>query len=129
VQASAEGFEELSMIVRYLLLVGDEAARGATVGVLDSVLGAQQKEELMLTVGEKLIEQGRELGRVEGRVEGRVQGRAEDVLRILAARGVSVDERARQRILLCKDLALLDQWFDRALKATQLSEVLDGRIR
>jgi hypothetical protein len=39
---------------------------------------------------------------------------------------VQVDEAARQRILSCTDLATLDRWFDRALNATTLSDVLDG---
>jgi hypothetical protein len=39
-------------------------------------------------------------------------------------RGVHVPDEAQQRILSCTDLAVLDQWFDRALKANQLSEVL-----
>ncbi|HYO52317.1 hypothetical protein [Archangium sp.] len=46
------------------------------------------------------------------------------MLRILAARGVPVDGQARQRIGSCTDMATLDLWFDRALKATRLSEVL-----
>ncbi len=85
----------------------------------------------MRSYGEQLIERGRQQGREEGREEGRqqglLQGRAEYVLRILTARGVQVDEPARQRILTCTDLATLDRWFDRALNATTLAEVLDDR--
>jgi hypothetical protein len=47
------------------------------------------------------------------------------VLRILTARGVQVVEEAQQRILACTDVATLDRWFDRALNATRLSDVLD----
>ena len=78
---------------------------------------------------EELIEQGLARGREEGWQKGREEGltraRAEGVLRILTARGVHVDEAARQRILACTDVATLDRWFDRALNATTLSEVLD----
>ena len=82
---------------------------------------------------EELIEQGlqqglargREEGREEGRQEGLTRGRAESVLRILTARGVRVDEKSRQHILACTEVATLDRWFDRALNATTLSEVLD----
>ncbi|HZH16181.1 MAG TPA: hypothetical protein VE057_17660 [Archangium sp.] len=74
----------------------------------------------MRTYGEELIEQGR----LKGLEQGRAQGRAEDVLRILAARGLLVSEQARLRILSCTDVALLDRWFDRALTAPSLSEVL-----
>jgi predicted transposase YdaD len=91
----------------------------------------------MRSYSEQLIEQGlqqglakglargREEGRAEGREEGLTRGRAEDVLRILTARGVQADEAARQRILSCLDLATLDRWFDRALNATSLSDVMD----
>jgi len=115
---SSGGSEELRMVVHYLLWVGDQAARTATASVLNSVMGTQRTEELMLGWGEELFEKGRQ--------EGLAKGRAEGVLRILAARGVQVGDEARQRILSCKDTALLDQWFDRALKATHLSEVLDS---
>ncbi len=145
---SSEGFEELRVVVRYLLLVGDRAARTTTVSVLTSAMGAQHAEELMFE--KELIEKGRQEGLDEGRDEGLARGRdeglargrdeglargrdeglakgrAEDVLRILAARGVQVGDEARQRILSCRDLALLDQWFDRAINATRLSDVLES---
>lgn len=70
----------------------------------------------MRTMGEELREEGRQQGRIEGRAEG--------VLRILAARGIVVDEKARKLILTCSDLVTLDQWFDRALTATRLSDLL-----
>jgi hypothetical protein len=72
----------------------------------------------MMTVGEELIEQGRQKGILEGR--------AESVLRILIARGVRVDENTRELILTCRDPARLDQWFDRALTATNVSDVTSG---
>ncbi|MBN1203396.1 MAG: Rpn family recombination-promoting nuclease/putative transposase [Myxococcaceae bacterium] len=129
VEAAPNGFEEFRTVVHYLLLVGDKAARGATVDVLVSVAGAQRAEELMATWSEELIEKGRQRGRIEGRAEGQAEGlakaRAEDVLRILSARGVPVDEKARQRILTCTEMATLDRWFDKALTATRLAEVLD----
>jgi hypothetical protein len=78
----------------------------------------------MRSVGEKLIAQGVAKGRTEGRAEGRAEGLAEGVLKILAARGVRVDARSRRRILRCTDGATLEHWFDRALHATRLSDVL-----
>jgi predicted transposase YdaD len=71
------------------------------------------------------FEQHFEQGRQKGRLEGRAEGQAEYVLRSLAARGVHVDEKSRQRILSCTDVATLDRWFEQALKATRLSEVLE----
>ena len=124
--AASQGFEEFRAIVHYLLLVGDEAARPVTVDVLDSVVGAQRREELMIARDLELIEKGRQQGRQEGWAQGRAQERAESVLRVLTARGVQVDDKARQRILSCADLVTLERWFDRALTATRLSDVLEN---
>ncbi|MFY0527829.1 Rpn family recombination-promoting nuclease/putative transposase [Archangium gephyra] len=121
VQAAPDGADNLRMAVRYLLYIGDDTARRVTGRVLHSVVDAQRAEELMRSWGEKLIDRGMRRGLARGRAEGR----AEDVLRILAARGVHVTDEARQRILSCMDLATLDRWFDRALKASTLSDVLD----
>lgn len=137
VQAGPEGTEQLVVLIRYLLWVGDEAAHEAAGQVLHSVLGEQRKEELMRSYGEELVErglqqglargleQGREQGREEGLAQGVSRGRAEYILRILSVRGVQVDEEARQRILTCTDMATLDRWFDKSLNATSLSAVLD----
>ena len=128
VHAAPNGFEELGTVVHYLLLVGDRAVKEVAVGMLHSVLGEQSAEELMRTYGEELIEQGRQKGRLEGQAEGMAtglaRGRAVSVLQLLAARGVHVPTSAQQRILSCADLASLDRWFERALTATQLSDVL-----
>ncbi|HYI00295.1 Rpn family recombination-promoting nuclease/putative transposase [Hyalangium sp.] len=114
------GAEEVSAIFHYLLLVGEEGAKGVTVDMLRSVVGAQRTEELMSAWFEEHFEQGRQ----KGRDEGLAKGRAEDVLRILAVRGVHVDTSARQRILSCTDLATLGLWLERAVNATHISEVL-----
>jgi hypothetical protein len=90
----------------------------------------------MRSVGEKLMAQGEAKGLAKGLtkgeakglakglIKGRVKERAEGVLKILAARGVAVDTRSRRRILSCTDGATLERWFDRALRATRLSDVL-----
>ena len=49
-------------------------------------------------------------------------------LKALADNGVSVwlDDLSRQRIQSCLEVATLERWLARALKATRVSEVLDG---
>ncbi|MFJ4965809.1 hypothetical protein ACIP6P_25760 [Streptomyces sp. NPDC088729] len=59
------------------------------------------------------------------RDEGRVEGRVEDILRILAVRGVAVPESARQRISACADLQVLDVWFERAVTAETADALFD----
>jgi predicted transposase YdaD len=129
VQAGPEGAEHLVVLIRYLLWVGDKSVHAAAGRVLHSLVDAQRVEELMRSYGEELIERGLQQGLAKGREEGLTRGRAEYILRTLAARGVHVDEAARQRILTCTDVTTLDRWFDRSLNATTLSEVLDDRTQ
>ena len=75
----------------------------------------------MGTWAEEMIERGVQKG-LTMEVLPRMRGH---ILRLLTARGVQVDEAARQRILSCTDLETLDRWFDRALNATALRDVLD----
>jgi hypothetical protein len=124
VLAEQEGNEHLKTVLHYLLWIGDEAVHEATERVLDSVVDAQRAEELMRSYGEELMERGRQQGLARGREEGRLRGRAEALLQLLTARDVHVDDAARQLILSCSDVATLDLWFDRAIHATSLSEVL-----
>ncbi|HSP79917.1 MAG TPA: Rpn family recombination-promoting nuclease/putative transposase [Myxococcaceae bacterium] len=127
--AEPGGQQELFTLIRYLLRVGDETTHAATAGVLNSVMDARRAEALMRSFGDELIERGRQQGLAQGlekgEARGLARGRAEGVLRILVVRGVPVDEAARQRIISCTDLATLDLWFDRALGATRLADVLD----
>ena len=74
---------------------------------------------------ERGLQQGIAKGKAEGKAEGIAEGKAEALLKILSARGVPVDDASRQRIMSCRDIATLDLWFSRALKATHLSEVLE----
>ncbi|MFD5982878.1 hypothetical protein [Streptomyces cyaneofuscatus] len=54
-----------------------------------------------------------------------MESRGEDILRILAVRGVAVPDAARQRIATCTDLAVLDEWFERAITAPTADAVFD----
>jgi predicted transposase YdaD len=123
------GVEEVSAVFHYLLLVGEEAAKGVTVDMLKSVVGVRRTEELMSSWFEEHFEQGRQKGMDEGLakglVEGRSEGRAEAVLQLLSLRGVPVDSKARQRILSCADLTTLRLWLERAVTATRISDVLE----
>ncbi|WP_375769133.1 Rpn family recombination-promoting nuclease/putative transposase [Archangium gephyra] len=133
-QAAPEGAEHLVLVIRYLLCTEGRTVQAAARQVLHSLVDEQRAEELMGTWAEEMIEEGVQKGLEkglakgleEGLAKGRIQERAEAVLRILTARGVQVDEASRQHILSCTDGAALDRWFDRALNATSLRDVLDG---
>ncbi|WP_224363216.1 hypothetical protein [Hyalangium versicolor] len=80
----------------------------------------------MRTMEQILKERGRQVGLAEGEARGEAKGLAKAVLRLLAARGLPVDDASRQRIQSCMDVATLERWLERAVSATHLSEVLDG---
>jgi hypothetical protein len=77
----------------------------------------------------KTWEEGRAEGLAKGRVEGRAEARAETqanaVLTALRVRGIAVSEAARKRILAQKDLQRLKRWFEKAIVATSIGEVID----
>ncbi|HYO70118.1 MAG TPA: hypothetical protein VEU33_28980 [Archangium sp.] len=121
VYGSPQGRRQLEAVVYYLRERGTRATGEVTRQVLGCVMREQRVEELMWTEGQRLRAEGRRVGRVEGVAEGM----ANAVLMILAARGVRMGDKSRQRILGCTDLATLDRWLKRALHADRLSEVLD----
>lgn len=63
-------------------------------------------------------------GEAKGRAEGKLEMAAENILRLVRARGINVDTTAEQQIRSCRDLELLEQWFNRAITATNIWEVL-----
>ncbi|MFI7697801.1 hypothetical protein [Nonomuraea sp. NPDC049480] len=66
-----------------------------------------------------------EMLRNEGRIEGEARGEAKSVLRILKRRGIHVTESARERILSCTDLALLETWLDQSFEVTTAEQLFD----
>jgi hypothetical protein len=66
--------------------------------------------------------------RIEARGEarGEVRGEAAILLRVLAARGIAVPARLRDRVLACTDLAQLEAWADKAATAASIDDVFTG---
>lgn len=68
------------------------------------------------------IQQARDYGETK-HAEGVVEGKSSALFTILGARGLTVDETARERIARCKDPSLLDTWISRAMSALSLDEI------
>jgi hypothetical protein len=62
-------------------------------------------------------------GRAEGEMVGEARGEARAVLLVLEARGLTVSEEVRQRLLACKDIAQLDRWVERATTAQEVADL------
>lgn len=59
----------------------------------------------------------------ETKVEQAVASTRENILAVLAARGIPVTGDDRARVMLCDDLALLQRWLVRALSVTSAGDV------
>lgn len=55
----------------------------------------------------------------------REEGRARAVLEVLAARGISVDEVARARVLACRDAATLTSWIARSVSVSSAAGLFE----
>ncbi len=60
----------------------------------------------------------------KGRDEGKAESKAEDLLKILARRGIAVADEQRARILACRDLPTLDRWLDLAFCVASAQEMI-----
>jgi hypothetical protein len=74
-------------------------------------------------LAEQVREEGREQGLEQGLEQGRVQDRQEMTLRILEWRGIPVPDSVRERVMNCSDLDQLEVWAQRAVHASQATEL------
>jgi hypothetical protein len=124
---SAEnGREALGKGVRYALLANQRTTIQDLESVLVPMLG-EAAREVVMTEGERLIQQGELRGLEKGEAKGRAEGRTASVLAFLSARGMKVSEDQRKRIESCSDIPTLDRWIVRAATAPTIDEVFaDG---
>jgi hypothetical protein len=64
----------------------------------------------------------------DARKDARTEAHANDVLAVLRVRGIAVPVATRKRILAEKDPQRLTVWLERAVIATSVDEVIDGRV-
>lgn len=69
-------------------------------------------------------EQGYEKGIEQGYEQGIERGRADDIVKVLAVRGLEVPAVLERRIRDCHDLATLDRWLELAVTARSVDELL-----
>jgi hypothetical protein len=69
--------------------------------------------------------QARAEGEAKGRAEGQASAAAEAVLRVLAARGISVSETTAARVRECRDLERLNAWLELAVRVEKADSLFD----
>ena len=75
--------------------------------------------EVVMTEGERLIQQGE----LRGMAKGEAKGRAASVVAVLSARGMRLSDQQRARLEACSDVATLDRWIVRAATAESADDV------
>ena len=90
-----------------------------TAALVDRVLADETVARGLLASRNAVIERALELREARGEA----RGEAKALLRILARRGITVDDTARARLTACADTARLELWIDRAVTATSMEEV------
>lgn len=85
--------------------------------LIDRLTGMVESLEAKSEEAEEKVEQA------EAKVEQAVGSTRENVLAVLAARGLPGVDDARARVMNCDDLALLQRWLVRALSATAAGDI------
>ena len=112
---SPSGLEAIELLLRYIM-VGADVPHDDLVQFADNHLGKDIKEVVM-TLADRLREEGRE--------QGREQGRQELVLRLLAIRFGQLPDSVSLRVRSAVE-DKLDLWAEKILTATSLDEVFEG---
>jgi hypothetical protein len=125
------GMEALAQLMRYLCEVSDHVELDELQDLLEREIGPEAKEAIM-TLGQRLIEQGRqqgieqgiEQGRQQGIEQGIEQGRQQILLVLLRQRfGDAITPQVEQRVATASG-TLLEAWTGRVLSAATLAELL-----
>lgn len=64
--------------------------------------------------------------RAEGRAEGRAEEAAKNILAVLKARNLPVDDHSRRRIKACTDQETLDNWVSRAVVISNIEDLFQS---
>lgn len=140
VRRTPGGREAFLLVWRYISLVHDETEHHQTLtAILEREIGPEAKD-IIMTVGEQLMEQGRQQGLQEGREQGIQEGREQGIhegreqgihegergllLRQLRTRfGAQVNADTERRVAAASS-EQIGLWADRVLSAATLAELL-----
>jgi hypothetical protein len=123
VHAAPNGLQALGLVARYILLVNDHVEINELRAFLGRVAGPEAKD-IVMTAGERLIQQGEERGLQQGEERGIQKGERGMLLRQLRKRfGSQVDADVEQRVEAAS-AAQIAIWADRVLSEATLAEIM-----
>ena len=121
---SPNGEAAVQTIFRYVFDVDDQLTVDEIKELLAKSVGPEIEEEIV-TLSDRLREEGRIKGELKGELRGRVEGRVELLIKQLTLRFGKLPEAAVARVRGA-DAAQLDRWAERVLTAPTLGHVLDA---
>jgi hypothetical protein len=80
-------------------------------------------EKLLSEAQRRDRERTRAEGNAEGNAEGKIDEAAKLLLKLLSLRGLELTDEQRQRILDCRDLAVLEVWCGRIFSTSSADEL------
>jgi hypothetical protein len=135
VASAPHGLEALALVMRYILQVSDHAPPEALQAFLDRAVGLEAKD-IVMTVGEQLIQQGVQQGIQQGVQQGIQQGVQQGIqqgvqqgeravlLRLLRQRfGAEIGIEIERRLATAASEQIAT-WIGRVLSAATLGELL-----
>jgi protein-disulfide isomerase-like protein with CxxC motif len=91
----------------------------AVAALLDAAAADKAVAEALIAKGEPTIRQLEAVGKAEGRVEATTEA----IVKILEARGLTVNAIERETILACHDPKRLDRWLRRVAEVSSAEEL------
>ena len=95
-------------------------ASGAARQILEDMMSTTEWKDDFI---ESYVQIGIEQGREQGLEQGAANAKAQDVLKVIDARGLTPTQEQRAKITATVGIAQLDLWFDRALTADTAADI------
>ena len=117
-----DGFDAFATLITYMFRVVDPVHREALRAKIRPL--GSRAEEIIMTIAEQLIEEGRQEGREEGREEGRQEIRIASLRRLLVLKfKLPILDPAYEMRLQAATPEALDRYLERVLTADSLAAV------
>jgi hypothetical protein len=123
--AMAHGHEEVGQAIAQAVLTAVAGLEAGRVRLYID-LALSSLDDVARNALETLMQTGNYQYQSEFARKYVAQGEAAALLEVLDARGIEVDEAARQRLLACTDFSQLKGWLRKAVTVTSVEELFEG---
>ena len=117
------GLQVLEVMIVYLYSTRDDMDTEGVTKLAERL--GPETSEVVMTVAERLIQQGMQAGEAKGKAEGKTEGRVATLEKLLSLKFGSLSDSTRQRLAQASE-AELEHWTERILSAATLTAVFDA---